>query len=67
MRKARIVLIFTLALGISLTPLAAKAQQAGRVYRVGLIFVTSPVSEMAGPEPVNPLVRAFAYGLRDLG
>jgi hypothetical protein len=26
-------------------PLAAEAQEVGRVYRVGLIFTTSPVSE----------------------
>ena len=48
-------------------PLAAEAQQAGKVYRVGLIFTTVPVSEMAGPEPVHPLTRAFVQGLRALG
>jgi putative ABC transport system substrate-binding protein len=48
-------------------PLAAFAQQAGKVYRVGLIAVAIPVSEMAGPEPVSPSVRAFVQGLRALG
>ena len=28
-------------------PRAAEAQQAGKVYRVGLIFTTAPVSAMA--------------------
>jgi len=48
-------------------PLAAEAQPAGRVYRVGFMFTTSPVSEMAGPEPVHPLARALVQGLRVLG
>src|SRR5512138_3824912 len=48
-------------------PRAAVAQQAGKVYRVGLIATTSPVSEMAGPEPIHPSIRAFVHGLRALG
>ena len=48
-------------------PLAAGAQPAGKVYRVGLIAVGTPLSEMAGPEPVSPNVRAFVQGLRALG
>jgi putative tryptophan/tyrosine transport system substrate-binding protein len=48
-------------------PLGATAQQAGKVYRVGLIFTTSPVSEMTGPEPVNPSAREFVRALRTLG
>ena len=48
-------------------PLAAEAQPAGKVYRVGLIFPSPPVSEMAGPEPVNNGARAFVRGLRTLG
>ena len=51
-------LIVTLALAILLGPLAAEAQQAGKVYRVGLVVTTSPVSEMAGPDPVHPPTRA---------
>ncbi len=46
---------------------AAGAQQAGKVYRVGIISPAIPVSEMAGPEPVNPVARAFVQGLRALG
>ena len=54
-------------LGLLAVPLAGEAQQAGKVYRVGLIAAATPVSEMAGPEPVHPLVRAFVQGLRTLG
>jgi len=56
-----------LALGLTLAPLAAEAQQTGKTYRVGLIFSTSPVSEMAGPEPVHPFAKAFLQRLRTLG
>jgi putative ABC transport system substrate-binding protein len=48
-------------------PRAATAQPVGKVYRVGLIFPSPPVSEMAGPEPVNFAARAFVRGLRTLG
>jgi hypothetical protein len=33
------------------TPLAAEAEQAGKMYRVALIALTPPVSAIAGPEP----------------
>ena len=55
------------ALGFVAVPLAVEAQQPAKVYRVGLISATVPVSEMAGPEPVSPSVRAFVQGLRALG
>jgi len=48
-------------------PLAARAQSAGKVYRVALIFTSSPVSDMAGAEPIIPTARAFLHALRDLG
>jgi putative tryptophan/tyrosine transport system substrate-binding protein len=55
-------------LAVSLAaPLSVEAQQVGKVYRVGLIFTTSPVSEMVGSEPVHPSARAFVRGLRALG
>ena len=47
-------------------PLAARAQQAGKVYRVGVIFTTAPVSEMTGPRPTHPSERS-CMRLRDLG
>ena len=55
-----------LAGGAFSVPLAAEAQ-TGKVYRVGFIATTGPVSEMAGPEPVHPPTRAFVQGLRALG
>ena len=57
----------TLTSGLLAAPLAAEAQSVGKVYRVGLIFPSPPVSEMAGPEPVNVAARAFVRGLRTLG
>jgi len=48
-------------------PCAAGAQQARKVYRVGLILFATPVSEIVGPEPVSSLIRAFVQGLRALG
>jgi putative ABC transport system substrate-binding protein len=48
-------------------PIVARAQQAGRVYRIGLVFTTSPVAEMAGPDPIHPLARTFVQTLRTLG
>ena len=51
-----------LAGGVSVlaAPLAAEAQQAGRVYRIGYLSYSSPAS--------NPhLIEAFRQGLRELG
>src|SRR5262249_4974166 len=48
-------------------PRAVWAQQAGKVHRVGLVSAGTPLSEMTGPEPVSPSVRAFVQGLRALG
>lgn len=45
----------------------AKGQPSPRVHRVGLVFTTSPVADMAGPTPVHPLARVFIHTLRDLG
>jgi hypothetical protein len=53
--------------GAAAWPLAARAQQAGKVYRVALVFTTSPVSEMVGPDPIHPLARTFVHSLRTLG
>jgi len=67
MRSRVAALIASLALGALLAPISTDAQQPGKVYRVGLIVTTSPVSEMAGPEPVHPPTRAFLHTLRSLG
>lgn len=59
--------LLAVATGALVTPFAAQAQPARKVYRVGLIFTTSPVSEMEGSEPVHPNARAFVHRLRELG
>jgi hypothetical protein len=41
--------------------LTALAQQAGKVYRVGVIFTTTPVSEKARPEPVQHTFTERSY------
>ena len=48
-------------------PQAVVAQQTSKVYRVGLVFTTAPLSEMVGPDPIIPGARAVVHGLRDLG
>src|SRR5262249_53267476 len=62
---SRRTFVCALAAGLLATPFAARAQKAERVYRLGFMFTTSPVSEMAGPEPIHPLAelwcRACAY------
>ena len=67
MNAVRTTGVLALILALLAASLAAGAQQAGKVYRVGFILTTAPVSEMAGPEPVQPLFRAFVQGLRALG
>ena len=65
MRSTTIRLILVVA--ILIAPLVGEAQQAGKVYRIGLVFSASPVSEMVGPDPPHPHARAFVHGLRDRG
>jgi putative ABC transport system substrate-binding protein len=62
----RVLSVVMLTVAALAAPVAAEAQ-TGKVYRVALIFTTSPVSEMAGPEPTHPAARAFVRGLRALG
>jgi len=45
----------------------SRAQQAAKVYRVGLVANVAPVSELAGPDPAGLSFRAFVHGLRALG
>jgi len=45
----------------------ARAQQTGKAVRVAYVLTTSPIAEMAGPEPAHPILRAFVKELRALG
>jgi len=45
--------------GLLAAPLAARAQQAGKVYRVGLLFFSA--------DPSSPVLRLFRQALSDLG
>ena len=62
MRLRTIGLIVTLAVGILLAPLAAEAQQATKVWRIGYLGNTPPTT----PE-MSRVLGAFPQGLRDLG
>jgi putative ABC transport system substrate-binding protein len=48
-------------------PFQARAQQPGKVYRVGLVAAAARVTEISGPDPTVPSIRAFVHTLRDLG
>jgi putative ABC transport system substrate-binding protein len=65
MRRRDFVWLLGCGLAVGL-PRRAKAQSS-KVYRVGLAFTTTPLSEMAGPDPTVPAARSFVHGLRDLG
>jgi len=54
------------AAGALAAPLAG-AQAGTRIHRVAVIFTTSPLAEMAGPNPAHPTLRAFVRELRALG
>jgi putative ABC transport system substrate-binding protein len=48
-------------------PLAAEAQERGKVYRIGVLFEGTALAEMAGREPRSPLLRSFLQGMHELG
>jgi len=60
MRLGPAGLVVTLALGILAAPLAAEAQQAGKVYRIGFLGIVPP-------SDTSPRQNAFRQGLRELG
>lgn len=41
--------------------------QSTRVFRVAWVLTTSPIAELAGPDPAHPITRAFVHELRALG
>jgi len=48
-------------------PVPARAQQARKVARIGIISVSIPVVLFAGAEPSNPAMAAVLYGRQHLG
>jgi ABC-type uncharacterized transport system substrate-binding protein len=62
----RIGLAVVLAVGLLAAPLAVEGQQAGKVYRIGVI-ISASVTDAMGPNPQHPPVAALLRGLRDLG
>ena len=57
----RIALLITLTLGLLMVSLAAGAQQATHMYRIGRLSSGHP------PASPDPNLEAFREGLRDLG
>src|SRR5262245_39955880 len=60
-REVRMCLIgLVLALSLVFAPVAADAQQGGRIYRIGVLLAASPSTSA-------PNLDAFREGLRELG
>ena len=59
--------ISSTALGLFAAPLAAPAQQAAKMWRIGVIGFAPTTADMAGPNPRYAYIRALLEGLRDLG
>lgn len=49
-----------------LAPFAAEAQQAGKVYRIGILGLRA-TSDLMGPSPQSPSTKALLRGLNELG
>jgi putative tryptophan/tyrosine transport system substrate-binding protein len=48
-------------------PIAARAQLAQRIARIGIVSIGGPTADMTGPLPPNRTVRAFLRGMAELG
>jgi putative ABC transport system substrate-binding protein len=59
--------IGTLAGGLLAAPLAAEAQPAGKVWRIGVLGYAPTTADMVGPDPKNEFTQALLRGLRELG
>jgi len=57
----------TLAGGLLAAPLAAEAQEAGKVWRIGVLDFAPPTADVVGPDPKNEFTRALLRGFRELG
>jgi putative ABC transport system substrate-binding protein len=53
--------------GLLAAPLAVEAQQAGKMWRIGVLGFAPPTANMVGPDPKNEFTRALLRGLRELG
>ena len=63
----RRVWIGRVVLGILAVPRAVRAQRARTVHRIGILGVSVPTSDMAGPTPRAAQTSALLRGLGDLG
>jgi putative tryptophan/tyrosine transport system substrate-binding protein len=57
----------TVAGSLLAAPLAAEAQQRGKVWRIGITGFSPTTADMAGPDPKNEYGSALLRGLRELG
>jgi putative tryptophan/tyrosine transport system substrate-binding protein len=56
----------TVLAGATAWPLAARAKDATKIYRVGWFYSSLPLSQMFGFDPPDAVSSAFVSGLRDL-
>ena len=57
----------SVTLGLLAAPLAAEAQKAGKVWRIGVIAYAPTTADVLGPDPKPSAVNALLRGLRELG
>ena|SRR5215813_349201 len=67
MMRRTIGFLVALAVSLLVAPLAADAQPAGKVYRIAIVLLATPVAEMTESESGSPGIRAFLDELRRLG